>query len=348
MKTNGINLSVATGTSSSLTYDLNGNMTSDGTNSYSWDAENRLLSIVYPGSGNNSQFAYDSFGRNVQILEYVSSSLSSTKEFVWGRDGKRPFKPCEARNASGTITAQYFSNGETISGTSYFYTATHDGSIHEMTNSTGTVQSQLAYDAFGQPTTIQGSMLPDFQYAGYYFHSRSRLNVTRTRAYSSALGRFINADPAGEAGGLNLYAYVGNPVNESDPSGLGNSVLCTLATYWQGLAIPQQSIMAFILGLAAGQAADRSGLPGKEGGPQDAFRHCLWSCEMEHILGDQSAAFFGDLHELENYCQGSSMESIQIDLSNNAAGRSTGKKSANCYEACMCLVKGGKLTTAKH
>src|ERR1700678_4168831 len=108
MKTNGINLSVATGTSSSLTYDLNGNMTSDGTNSYSWDAENRLIQITYPGSGNNSQFAYDGLGRNVQILEYVSSSLSSTKQFVWSKDEMRPYQPCEARNAGGTITAQYF------------------------------------------------------------------------------------------------------------------------------------------------------------------------------------------------------------------------------------------------
>ena len=33
----------------------------------------------------------------------------------------------EARNASGTITVQYFKRGETISGTSYFYTSDHLG-----------------------------------------------------------------------------------------------------------------------------------------------------------------------------------------------------------------------------
>ena len=63
-----------------------GNMTSDGTNSYSWDAENRLIKITYPGSGNNSQFTYDGFGRNVEIVETVSGSVTSTKQMVWASD----------------------------------------------------------------------------------------------------------------------------------------------------------------------------------------------------------------------------------------------------------------------
>lgn len=40
------------------------------------------------------------------------------------------------------------------------------------------------------------------------------------RAYDPDLGRWINRDPLGEAGGLNLYAYCsGNPVNLVDPEG---------------------------------------------------------------------------------------------------------------------------------
>ena len=41
------------------------------------------------------------------------------------------------------------------------------------------------------------------------------------RYYDAALGRFLNPDPIGFAGGLNLYAYCfGNPVGLVDPSGL--------------------------------------------------------------------------------------------------------------------------------
>jgi len=216
MKINGYALSVANGASATLTFDLNGNMTSDGTNSYSWDAENRLLSIIYPGTGNHSDFSYDGLGRNVQILEYAASSLTSTKQFVWSFGNT----PREARNAGGTITAQYFSRGETISGTSYFFTRTKERSVREMTNSSGTIEAQYAYDPFGQVTKISEAVPSDFGYAGYYLHARSGLNLTRTRAYSSSLARFINRDLVGEHGGINLYAYVeNNPIRYSDPSG---------------------------------------------------------------------------------------------------------------------------------
>jgi hypothetical protein len=43
--TNTYNISAKGPASKSLSYDSNGNMTSDGTNSYSWDAEDRLIQI---------------------------------------------------------------------------------------------------------------------------------------------------------------------------------------------------------------------------------------------------------------------------------------------------------------
>ncbi len=63
--------------------DTNGNMTSDGTNTYEWDAENRLIKINYPGIGNDSQFVYDGFGKTGEILGYSASSLTITRCFSW-------------------------------------------------------------------------------------------------------------------------------------------------------------------------------------------------------------------------------------------------------------------------
>jgi RHS repeat-associated protein len=60
------------------------------------------------------------------------------------------------------------------------------------------IQEQLVYDPYGRPTIIQGSLSPDFQYAGYYFHAPSGLNLTLARPYSSSLGRWLSRDPIGE------------------------------------------------------------------------------------------------------------------------------------------------------
>src|SRR6266850_1894983 len=46
--------------SATLTYDLNGNLTSDGANTYTWDARNRLAAI---SGGNSASFQYDVQGR---------------------------------------------------------------------------------------------------------------------------------------------------------------------------------------------------------------------------------------------------------------------------------------------
>jgi RHS repeat-associated protein len=155
----------------------------------------------------------------VKILEVTGGSTTSIKQFIWC-GGQR----CEVRDSGGTaILAQFFRYGETISGTSYYFSKDHLGSVREMTNSSGTIVWQQSFDPYGVPTTIVNTTAADFGYAGYYLHSRSGLNLTRTRAYNASFGRFINRDRVGELlGGTNLYDYVGNnPISSTDPSGFG-------------------------------------------------------------------------------------------------------------------------------
>jgi RHS repeat-associated protein len=48
----------------------------------------------------------------------------------------------------------------------------------------------------------------------------------RNRAYNASLGRFMQPDPIGTAGGINLYEYAGSdPINKSDPMGTIGVVL---------------------------------------------------------------------------------------------------------------------------
>jgi RHS repeat-associated protein len=204
--------------------------------------QNEQIWITYPGTGNNSQFTYDGYGHTVNIVETVSGSVTGTKQYVWCGD-----KMCEARNASSTLLNQYFPLGETISATNYFYTTDHlgsdadvavwesclgllhtdfdpegfSGSIRELTNTSGVVQAQYAYDPCGRVTQLQVGLVSDFQYAGYYFHAPSGLSLAVHRAYQANTGRWINHDPVEEDGGINMYLYMlNNPTWGSDPLGL--------------------------------------------------------------------------------------------------------------------------------
>jgi RHS repeat-associated protein len=103
----------------------------------------------------------------------------------------------------------------------YYYTRDHLGSVRELTNSSGTLVTRLDYDPWGRVTVISGTTLPDIQYAGYYTHQTSGLNLTMFRAYDPNAGRWLSRDPLGEGADATLYSYVGNdPVCLVDPLGL--------------------------------------------------------------------------------------------------------------------------------
>jgi RHS repeat-associated protein len=205
-----------TGMQTNFTYDANGNMTSDGTNTYEWDAENRLIKITYPGTGNNSQFIYDGLDRCVKIVEQSGGSTTNTKQFVWCGDAR-----CEERDLSGALTKQFFKGGQRNSSANYFYCKDFPGSNREMTDSSGNIQAQYGFDPYGRITKLQGSQSADFQFAGYYEHLPSGLKMTLFRSYNANLGRWLSRDPVGQMDSANFYSYVDNaPVLGKDSLGL--------------------------------------------------------------------------------------------------------------------------------
>lgn len=207
------------GVAETISFDLNGNETSvvsaTSTNSYQWDAANRLVSIT--GQTNQSLFTYDGLGRRVQITELQNGVTVSTSKFVWCR-----MELCEQRDSTGaTVTKRFFGEGEQISGVNYFFTRDHLGSVREMTDASGTIQARYDYDPYGRRTKISGSLDADFAFTGDYYHAASGLYLTLYRAYDSDLGRWLSRDSLREKAGLNLYDYVGNnTINAVDPLGL--------------------------------------------------------------------------------------------------------------------------------
>lgn len=207
------------GVAETLAYDLNGNLTSAVsaafTNTYEWDAANRLTAI---NSGTNrSEFTYDGLGRRVRIVEKTNGVVQTDRRFLWAGAG-----PAEERDSTGsTVTKRFFDGGEQVSGTPYFFSSDHLGSIREMTDSSGAVRARYDYDPYGRRAKVLGDLEADFGFTGHYFHATSGLYLALYRAYDEGSGRWLVRDPVEEAEGNNLYAYVqDDPINLLDTLGL--------------------------------------------------------------------------------------------------------------------------------
>jgi RHS repeat-associated protein len=99
-----------------------------------------------------------------------------------------------------------------------------DGTGHTvaLTNASQQTVNTYAYDPFGRLMAQHETIAQPFKYAGQVGIQAEGNNLyyMRARYYDANLGRFISEDPAGIAGGLNLFAYVGgNPMILVDPTG---------------------------------------------------------------------------------------------------------------------------------
>jgi RHS repeat-associated protein len=63
------------------------------------------------------------------------------------------------------------------------------------------------------------------RFPGHYFDSETGLHYNRNRYYSPELGRYLQTDPAGLAGGINAYGYRTRPLTTVDIDGLGTAVV---------------------------------------------------------------------------------------------------------------------------
>ncbi len=211
-------------------YDLNGNLRTNGVQILEYDDENRLATLFVAGAW-KSEFVYDGANRCRIQRDYKwdagTSGWSKTNEVRLFYDGVTVI---QERDGNNTPVVSYTRTGSaplarTDHGSSshaYYHT---DGNLNVtvLVNGSQLVVAKYAYDPFGNTLAVSGPLAEAnaYRFASQRHHGNSGLVLYLRRAYSPSLQRFVNRDPIAEAGGMNLYGFVGNnPISFYDPLGL--------------------------------------------------------------------------------------------------------------------------------
>lgn len=191
-----------------------------------WDAENRLTSTT--AGGVTTTYLYDAFGRRIAkktggsttaflydgwncVAEYAGTVLIKTQ--LWGIDLSGTLQ--DAGGVGGLLSV---GSGELA----YYPTCDGNGNVSEYLGSAGAIAAHFEYDPFGN-TVVNSDTANQFAYrfstkpsdaeTGLYYYGY--------RFYNPNTGRWLNRDPLGQLGGLNVYhACFNNLINQVDFLGL--------------------------------------------------------------------------------------------------------------------------------
>jgi RHS repeat-associated protein len=181
---------------------------------------------------------YDALGRRRIARDYTwQGGWVLTNETHYVCDGMLVL---QERNAANTVLVTY-TRGLDLGGTrqgaggiggllartdgsgSTYYHADAAGNITAMADASGNVVARYLYDPFGNLLGKWGSLADTnrYRFSSKEVHPNSGLYYYGYRFYEPNLQRWMNRDPIREAGGINLYGFVGNSsINAVDGSGL--------------------------------------------------------------------------------------------------------------------------------
>jgi RHS repeat-associated protein len=214
---NGLNQytgTVAAQGGASFGYDANGNLTSDGSRTFTYDVENRLVA-----ASGDFTMSYDPLGRLFQ-----AGGTSDVIRYLYDADDL-----IAEYNPSGTMLRRYvhgagvddpllwYETNGVSTNTRRQLIADERGSIVAVTDWIGNPLFINRYDEYGIPAATNAGR---FAYTGQIWLPALGMYHYKARVYSPTLGRFLQVDPVGYDDQFNLYEYVGDdPVNQTDPSG---------------------------------------------------------------------------------------------------------------------------------
>jgi len=201
-----------------LTWDARNRLTSAGGVTYAFDAENRRKSSTL--GGQTTRYVFSRGAALDRLLVKVNADGSLTR-YIYGVGLLYEVSATTSGTDSSPVYYHFDWRGDTVA----------------LSDNSGNVTARLSYSPYGERTIESGTVNTPFCFNGKWgvITEPSGLLSMQARFYSPVLRRFLNEDPSGFAGGLNLYAYCnGNPVDLMDPFGLGPAGVGAPG-FWEGL-----------------------------------------------------------------------------------------------------------------
>ncbi len=236
--------SVTQGSTLNYSYDSAGNVTSDGVHSYTYDAENRVVSV---DSGSTASYSYDHQNRRVK-----KTVGSTTTHYVWQDEQVI----AEHNGSTGAMLNEYiYAKGRMIAreGGSgrVFFLYDRLSARATITDGQGNIQGRQSHLPFGEELNATGTT-DKHRFTSYERDSETGTDYAVNRQYAQGVGKFMRVDPILDEGfkarrsigcaeggtikgyltnpqSFHRFSYVlSNPINKTDPLGLED--------YWECLA----------------------------------------------------------------------------------------------------------------
>ena len=196
----------------------------EGVIQYHYDSQDKLTRIEMPDGEWTAQ--YDPLGRRIS----KNTNQNCTK-FFWDTDrltaqvfenGRlRIFVYPDHFALTPILSIDYESLGtDPKTGQSAYIFCNHLGAPALVTDGKGNTLRHARSEPYGIVTVGEKKFDMPLRFPGHYFDNETRLQYNRFRYYSPELGRYIQSDPLGIGGGLNLYAYTDNPLVQVDVRGV--------------------------------------------------------------------------------------------------------------------------------
>lgn len=206
----------------SFTFDNNGNSTAENQRQYVYNQNQRLIRAV-EGMTTLGEYGYNGNGQRVKKTVNGTTTYfiyDQRGNLIEGADGNNTPASDYVYLESTPVARLDMQPTEEI----YFYHTDHLGTPMLMTDELGVEVWEVEYLPFGEEYAITGTITNNLRFPGQYYDAETGNHQNWHRDYKPEIGRYVQKDPIGLKGGVNLYTYVeNNSVNRTDPLGLSSA-----------------------------------------------------------------------------------------------------------------------------